>query len=150
MYTANGQVHILDIAAMLMTSCSVSVPGSGMMFILEKIYRYKQHQASTQCVLNCWIPNMPVSKFEICVYQLVLGLLHQTDKYKYIHRREQMRAHEIMETASVGASSAGSVATVSMPMGTISRNGGNLLSGKYTKDLTPNTPKEYKRKKRAR
>jgi hypothetical protein len=61
-----------------------------------------------------------------------------------------MRAHEIMETASVGASSAGSVATVSMPMGTISRNGGDLLSGKYTKDLTPNTPKEYKRKKSAR
>jgi hypothetical protein len=61
-----------------------------------------------------------------------------------------MRAHEIMETASAGATSAGSVAVVAQPMGMISRNGGSLLSGKYTTDPTPNTPKEYKRKKRAR
>jgi hypothetical protein len=93
---------------------------------------------------------MLVSKFEICIYQLGQELLHQTDEYKYIHQRKQMRAHEIMETASVGATSAGSVAVEAMPMGTISRNGGNLLSGKYTTDPTPNTPKEYKRKKSAR
>jgi hypothetical protein len=55
-----------------------------------------------------------------------------------------------METASAGATSAGSVATEAVPMGTITRNGGNLLSGKYTTDPTPNTPKEYKRKKSAR
>jgi len=55
-----------------------------------------------------------------------------------------------METASAGATSAGSVATEVVPMGTITRNGGNLLSGKYTTDPTPNTPKEYKRKKSAR
>lgn len=61
-----------------------------------------------------------------------------------------MRMREIMETASAGATSAGSVATVAAPMGTITRNGGNLLSGKYTTDPTPNTPKEYKRKKSAR
>lgn len=61
-----------------------------------------------------------------------------------------MRAREIMETASTGATGAGSVATVAAPMGTITRNGGNLLSGKYTTDPTPNTPKEYKRKKSAR
>ncbi len=61
-----------------------------------------------------------------------------------------MRAREIMETASAGATGAGSVATVAAPMGTITRNGGNLLSGKYTTDPTPNTPKEYKRKKSAR
>jgi hypothetical protein len=61
-----------------------------------------------------------------------------------------MRAHEIVESASAGATSAGSVATVAAPMGTITRNGGNLLSGKYTTDPTPNTPKEYKRKKSAR
>jgi hypothetical protein len=65
-----------------------------------------------------------------------------------------MRAHEIMETASGGASagatSAGSVAVAAQPMGMITRNGGNLLSGKYSTDPTPNTPKEYKRKKRAR
>ena len=63
-----------------------------------------------------------------------------------------MRAHEIMETASGGASagatSAGAVAV--QPMGMISRNGGSLLSGKYTTDPTPNTPKEYKRNKNAR
>ncbi len=57
---------------------------------------------------------------------------------------------EIMETASAGATGAGSVATVAAPMGMITRNGGNLLSGKYTTDPTPNTPKEYKRKKSAR
>lgn len=59
-----------------------------------------------------------------------------------------------MESASVGASSgattAGSIAPSVAPMGMITRNGGNLLSGKYTTDPTPNTPKEYKRKKRAR
>ena len=65
-----------------------------------------------------------------------------------------MRAHEIVESASGGASAgattAGSMAPVATPMGMITRNGGNLLSGKYTTDPTPNTPKEYKRKKRAR
>jgi hypothetical protein len=65
-----------------------------------------------------------------------------------------MRAHEIVESASGGASSgtttAGSMAPMATPLGMISRNGGSLLSGKYTTDPTPNTPKEYKRKKRAR
>jgi hypothetical protein len=65
-----------------------------------------------------------------------------------------MKAHEIVESASGGASAgattAGSMASVATPMGMITRNGGNLLSGKYTTDPTPNTPKEYKRKKSAR
>jgi hypothetical protein len=65
-----------------------------------------------------------------------------------------MRAHEIVESASGGASAgattAGSVAPMATPMGMITRNGGSLLSGKYTTEPTPNTPKEYKRKKRAR
>jgi hypothetical protein len=61
-----------------------------------------------------------------------------------------MKIREIMETASAGATGSGSVAVVAQPMSMISRNGGNLLSGKYTTDPTPNTPKEYKRKKRAR
>jgi hypothetical protein len=65
-----------------------------------------------------------------------------------------MRAHEIVESASGGASAgattSGAVAVMAQPMGMITRNGGNLLSGKYTTDPTPNTPKEYKRKKRAR
>ena len=61
-----------------------------------------------------------------------------------------MKMREIMETASAGATGAGSVATVAAPLGMITRNGGNLLSGKYTTDPTPNTPKEYKRKKSAR
>jgi hypothetical protein len=60
-----------------------------------------------------------------------------------------MRAHEIMENASSGATSAGSVAPVSMSLGMQTRNGGSLLSGKYTNDPTPNTPKEYKRNKNA-
>ena len=58
-----------------------------------------------------------------------------------------MRAREfIAETTTT----AGSFAPVTMAMGTISRNGGSLLSGKYTNDPTPNTPKEYKRNKNAR
>ena len=63
-----------------------------------------------------------------------------------------MKMHEIMETASAGASSAGGVAPVAMPMGTIARNGGSMLTGKYvtSSDPTPNTPKEYKRNKNAR
>ena len=61
-----------------------------------------------------------------------------------------MKMREVMESASAGATSAGGVAPVSASLGVITRNGGNLLSGKYTTDPTPNTPKEYKRKKRAR
>ncbi len=58
-----------------------------------------------------------------------------------------MRAREfIAETTTT----AGGIAPVSMAMGTVSRNGGSLLSGKYTNDPTPNTPKEYKRNKNAR
>lgn len=59
-----------------------------------------------------------------------------------------MRAQEfIAETTT-----SGSVATVAMPMGTLSRNGGSMLTGKYvtSSDPTPNTPKEYKRNKHAR
>jgi hypothetical protein len=61
-----------------------------------------------------------------------------------------MRAYEIMENASVGGTSSGSVATVSTPLGgTQTRNGGSMLAGKYVTDSdpTPNTPKEYKRNK---
>jgi hypothetical protein len=61
-----------------------------------------------------------------------------------------MRWREIVESASVGATCAGSVAVAEQPMGMISRNGTNLMAGKYTTDLTPNTPKEYKRNKNAR
>jgi hypothetical protein len=63
-----------------------------------------------------------------------------------------MKIREIMETASAGASSASGVAPVAMPMGTIARNGGSMLTGKYvtSSDPTPNTPKEYKRNKHAR
>ena len=60
-----------------------------------------------------------------------------------------MKMREIMETASAGASCAGGIAPVAMSLGTVSRNGGSLLSGKYVtaSDPTPNTPKEYKRNK---
>ena len=61
-----------------------------------------------------------------------------------------MRWREIVESASVGATCSGSVAVAEQPMGMISRNGGNLMAGKYTTDPTPNTPKEYKRNKNAR
>ena len=58
-----------------------------------------------------------------------------------------MRAQEFITETST---TAGGIAPVSMAMGTVSRNGGSLLSGKYTNDPTPNTPKEYKRNKHAR
>lgn len=58
-----------------------------------------------------------------------------------------MRAREIMETASTGATAAGSFAPVAKELGMVSRQGGSLISGKYTTDPTPNTPKEYQRKK---
>ena len=62
-----------------------------------------------------------------------------------------MRIKEIMETASAGASSAGGIAPVSHTLGTQTRAGGSLLSGKYSTDATPNTPPEIKRfKKNAR
>jgi hypothetical protein len=63
-----------------------------------------------------------------------------------------MRWYEIVESASAGASSAGGIAPVAMPMGMLSRSGGSLLTGKYVtgSDPTPNTPKEYKRNKHAR
>lgn len=63
-----------------------------------------------------------------------------------------MRFSEIMETASAGATGAGSIAPVQTALGTQSRSGGSLLTGKYTtaSDPTPNTPKEYKRNKHAR
>lgn len=60
-----------------------------------------------------------------------------------------MRLHEIMENASVGATSAGSISPVMGHLTTVSRSGASLLSGKYTNDPTPNTPKEYKRNKNA-
>ena len=61
-----------------------------------------------------------------------------------------MRAREILENVSAATSSAGSIATISQPLGMVTRSGGSMLSGKYTTDLTPNTPQEYKRNKNAR
>ena len=62
-----------------------------------------------------------------------------------------MRWREIVESASAGATGSGSVAAVSHPLGTQTRAGGSLLSGKYSTDPTPNTPPEIKRfKKNAR
>jgi hypothetical protein len=58
-----------------------------------------------------------------------------------------MKIREIFETAST---TAGVIAVVAQPMGMISRSGSSLLGGKYTTAQTPNTPQEYKRKKRAR
>ena len=60
-----------------------------------------------------------------------------------------MKMREIMETASVGATAAGSVAPAIGHLGTLSRTGSGLLTGKYTSAPTPNTPAKYKRKKRA-
>ena len=61
-----------------------------------------------------------------------------------------MRAYEITESASAGATASGGIAPVESALGMVSRSGGSLLTGKYTDDPTPNTPKEYKRNKNAR
>ena len=63
-----------------------------------------------------------------------------------------MRAHEITESASAGATASGSIAPVASAMGMVSRSGGSMLTGKYVTDSdpTPNTPKEYKGNKNAR
>ena len=63
-----------------------------------------------------------------------------------------MRAHEIVESASTGATTSGSIAPVASAMGMVSRSGGSMLTGKYVTDSdpTPNTPKEYKRNNDAR
>jgi hypothetical protein len=60
-----------------------------------------------------------------------------------------MKMKEIMENASVGGTSSGSIAPVSQALGMQSRSGGSMLTGKYVtgSDPTPNTPKEYKRNK---
>jgi hypothetical protein len=59
-----------------------------------------------------------------------------------------MRIREIMENASVGATSSGSVATVAAPVGgMITRSGDSFFSGKYTNDPFPNTPKRMKQNK---
>jgi hypothetical protein len=58
-----------------------------------------------------------------------------------------MKMKEIMENASVGATSAGAIAPVESALGMQSRSGGSMLTGKYSTDPTPNTPKEYKRNK---
>ena len=55
-----------------------------------------------------------------------------------------MRFREIIAETTT---SAGSIAPVAMPVGATQTRGGGLLSGKYTNDPTPNTPKEYKRNK---
>jgi hypothetical protein len=59
-----------------------------------------------------------------------------------------MRASEfIAENATAGATSSGSVATVSQPVGAMQkRNAGSFFSGVSTSDPTPNTPKKYKKK----
>ena len=65
-----------------------------------------------------------------------------------------MKLFEIVglkEDASAGSTSSGSVATVAQPLGAIQRRiPDSMFTGKYTTDLTPNTPdwmKKYKRKK---
>lgn len=60
-----------------------------------------------------------------------------------------MRAHEIMEDASGGSTGSGSVATVSQPLGMQTRQGGSFFSGIRSTDLTPNTPKAYKKNKQS-
>jgi len=61
-----------------------------------------------------------------------------------------MKIREIMENASGGATASGGIASVSMPMGMTSRNGGNMLTGKYvtSSDPTPNTPSWIKKLKK--
>ena len=54
-----------------------------------------------------------------------------------------MKLKEIIQETT----SSGSIAVVATPLGAVQSRGGSLLTGKYTTDPTPNTPKEYKRNK---
>lgn len=59
-----------------------------------------------------------------------------------------MKISDIMESASAGASSAGSIAVVAQPLGaTLSRKGVVGTAAKYSADATPMTPQEIKRYK---
>lgn len=60
-----------------------------------------------------------------------------------------MKVYEIMEDASSGSSGSGSVAVMVQPMGTQTRQGGSFFSGIRSTDLTPNTPKAYKKNKQS-
>ena len=59
---------------------------------------------------------------------------------------------DLTEEASIGSTSSGSVATVSMPLGTVQKRipQDSLFFTKYTNDKnpTPNTPDSYKTYKR--
>jgi len=57
-----------------------------------------------------------------------------------------MKLKEILESAGTVS---GGIATVAMPLSMQTRAGDSLLTGKYTADPTPNTPKKYKRKPNA-
>jgi len=59
-----------------------------------------------------------------------------------------MRAREILENVAATTSSSGSIATISQPLGMVARSGSSMLSGKYTTDLTPNTPDWMKKLKK--
>jgi hypothetical protein len=60
-----------------------------------------------------------------------------------------MRASEIVENASIGASTAGGIAPVAMPLGgMLARNAGSFFAGANTTDEFPNTP--YKKKKKSK
>jgi hypothetical protein len=58
-----------------------------------------------------------------------------------------MTLNELFENVST---TSGAVATVAMPMGTISRMGGNLLSGKYAMKNAAPVMAAKPRKKRAK
>ena len=60
-----------------------------------------------------------------------------------------MRASEfVVENASVASTTAGSIAPVSVPLGSMqTRNAGSFFSGKYSNDAFPNTPDWMKKQK---
>ena len=63
-----------------------------------------------------------------------------------------MRASEfILENASTASTTAGSIAPVAQPLGSvITRNGGTFFSGKYSNSAYPNTPAYMKKGKKSR
>lgn len=54
----------------------------------------------------------------------------------------------VTENIAASTTGSGSIATADTGIGMLSRQGGSLLSGKYTRDPTPNTPLEYKKAKK--
>ena len=81
-----------------------------------------------------------ISQLSRHILQIVNQMLSENE--------DSVSLFKIVENASAATSSAGSIATIAQPLGMVARSGSSMLSGKYTTDLTPNTPDWMKKLKK--